>query len=1156
MCCVCLKTSRHSDSVQCDACLACAHCKCAGFRTYAEAAESNALFFCRACDLFWKNREPRPSPIRPPSSSPHPVNGPSPKSVSSPSPTLASSALSPISYLANLANSPLSRSLFTTPVRVSATQPPEVSPSVSIGVTPNGRRDSPTQPQGASTNEASVVFTQPSQIFDSQQSIPMLDPSIPVSPNGRPPPSPAVDRIPDTQPHHLDHDYDTVPSLMSLNIPPPAIPPPLPAPLFHPDLPSLDDVLETLITTLEHIPRACRDSCAASLTSLITKAVSDPTSYNYRLILMFPKAVLFSPIRGGRNSSRNLVATILDRLRRWSQGHFIPLWNEARDNQAKIQRRTRRRNNNPSKDFGALRAEKLARSGQYGRAIQALSSSGLADDTEEVFEALTAKHPQGSPPTLPPGPPPDSIPIPSDTVKSAVLSFNVDTAPGPSGMKANYLKDLFSSPNANQRQAFFHALTSFVNSMNRGHVPPEIRPYFFSATLHAAKKKQGGIRPIACGEVFSRLTAKCLAFILAEDAAAVFSPFQLGVKVRNGCEAALHAVSALLHSPSPIADRYILQVDLTNAFNNIDRSHFLSETRNLFPALSSWAELSYGSPSHLYFKGRKLQSSVGTKQGDPTAGMLFATGLHPTILKINTEVPNLMANIWIMDDGTISGSLDALRKTVSILVEDGPSRGLLLNKDKCRIWVGDDFPTNPDPLGCGIPKSDPRGIFLLGSPVGTPDFMEFHVNQRISKIKETVVERLPSIEDPQVKLCILRSCLSLPKLVYTLRTCKPSSLKGPYDRFDVMQHLALEEILGCSLTPSAWRQASLPVSLGGLGLRSASSHASAAFLSSIIGSEQIVDEILGNFPFRNSVDAPLAIFRTAAGSLPPAVIANLSDPSGDFSQKRLSHLVDSNVQSTLIQEFQSNQDHRAVARLLSLGLPMSGAFLNAIPSHIFGLSIIPENFRLILQYRLGLPVYVSSHSCPACGQDSDILGDHTITCASEFERIYRHDIIRDAIFLEAKHAGLSPIKEARSLIPNSQTRPGDFFLQNWRGRQTAFDVAVTSPLGRSVLPRSSKKAGAALETMKASKINKHARPCQANGIAFIPLVVETLGGWDSDALFHLRAIAKQTAARSATQAPVVIRQFFQRLSVLLQRSNAALIAARAPAPPPPYIIGT
>ena len=126
---------------------------------------------------------------------------------------------------------------------------------------------------------------------------------------------------------------------------------------------------------------------------------------------------------------------------------------------------------------------------------------------------------------------------------------------------------------------------------------------------------------------------------------------------------------------------------------------------------------------------------------------------------------------------------------------------------------------------------------------------------------------------------------------------------------------------------------------------------------------------------------------------------------------------------------------------------------------------------------------------------------------------------------------------------------------NWRRKQTAFDVAVTSPLSQTALPQSHKTPGAALSLMKTHKLNKHHRPCQVNGVSFVPLVVETLGGWDTDAIFHLRAIAKQSAARSPLQAETATRQLFQRLSVLLQRANAGLIASRAPPPPPPYILG-
>ena len=79
--------------------------------------------------------------------------------------------------------------------------------------------------------------------------------------------------------------------------------------------------------------------------------------------------------------------------------------------------------------------------------------------------------------------------------------------------------------------------------MNRAKVPADIQPFLFAATLHAAKKKNNGIRPIAVGDVFARLTSKCLAAILAEDAVSVFGPHQLGIKIRGGCESVIHAAS-------------------------------------------------------------------------------------------------------------------------------------------------------------------------------------------------------------------------------------------------------------------------------------------------------------------------------------------------------------------------------------------------------------------------------------------------------------------------------------------------------------------------------------------------------------------------------------------------------------------------------------
>ena len=91
--------------------------------------------------------------------------------------------------------------------------------------------------------------------------------------------------------------------------------------------------------------------------------------------------------------------------------------------------------------------------------------------------------------------------------------------------------------------------------------------------------------------------------------------------------------------------------------------------------------------------------------------------------------------------------------------------------------------------------------------------------------------------------------------------------------------------------------------------------------------------------------------------------------------------------------------------------------------------------------------------------------------------------------------------------------------------------------------------------MKVSKNNKHFHQCRRQGIVFVPLVVETLGGWDPEAVFHLKSIAEKTAHRSNHRPSFVVKHFFQRLSVILQRANSSLIATRAPPQPPPHVTG-
>ena len=135
------------------------------------------------------------------------------------------------------------------------------------------------------------------------------------------------------------------------------------------------------------------------------------------------------------------------------------------------------------------------------------------------------------------------------------------------------------------------------------------------------------------------------------------------------------------------------------------------------------------------------------------------------------------------------------------------------------------------------------------------------------------------------------------------------------------------------------------------------------------------------------------------------------------------------------------------------------------------------------------------------------------------------------------------------LEPGSQARPADVFIGNWvDGRKIAFDVSVVSPTQEAILLRASDFSGAAIEMRRSEKNRKHFDNCRAEGIFFQPLVVETFGGWDKDALPFLKKIAGQDARRWGKNHALEIKYFFQRLSVALQRGNAALLSNRDPEP--------
>ena len=79
--------------------------------------------------------------------------------------------------------------------------------------------------------------------------------------------------------------------------------------------------------------------------------------------------------------------------------------------------------------------------------------------------------------------------------------------------------------------------------------------------------------------------------------------------------------------------------------------------------------------------------------------------------------------------------------------------------------------------------------------------------------------------------------------------------------------------------------------------------------------------------------------------------------------------------------------------------------------------------------------------------------------------------------------------------------------------------------------------------------------CAREGIVFVPLPVEALGGWHETATVHIKRIGRALARNTGKDEDETVRHLFQRLGVLVAKGNAALFINRVPSFPQPEVDG-
>jgi len=457
----------------------------------------------------------------------------------------------------------------------------------------------------------------------------------------------------------------------------------------------------------------------------------------------------------------------------------------------------------------------------------------------------------------------------------AIANASRASAPGPSGWRVDFLQSFVLHVDALRVPVLPH----FVAAMRRLEagvgIPADARPYVYGAALSGLSKPGGGLRPIAVGEVFSRVVGKAIAHHNKDAFSSFFTQHhQLGVSVPAGAETIVHATRFALQQPGSVS----LQLDFQNAFNSLSRRLILQQLQLHFPHLIPYFMARYGQHTKLPLAtappGNFVNSCTGVQQGDPMGPFFFALGLTAVtapLFHAASSDPNHSLHrttfLCLLDDITIAGLPEDVAFVANSLMDAAVSTqsSLKLNSDKCVSWSytvsAEDraawstsslnrqfFSLNAYSDVC-FPPCD-KGIKLLGSFIGAPSHVRDMLLKSVNDHTPVVSDRLKLLDSLQMRILLLRHCAD--KKFSSLWRTVPPSLSGPAAAtFDNLITGALRECQGFGFLPDGgdaelqrynrWRSiVRLPVRLGGMSLGSSSMVAPLAYVGSVADASRLI----------------------------------------------------------------------------------------------------------------------------------------------------------------------------------------------------------------------------------------------------------------------------------------------------------------------------
>ena len=782
--------------------------------------------------------------------------------------------------------------------------------------------------------------------------------------------------------------------------------------------------------------------------------------------------------------------------------------------------------------------------GKVGQAIKFVNYDdnvvGVHTLSDNIKTILAKKHPKAEaahPDALLPetAPAPEVVIFEGITAESIQKSSqNLQGSGGPTQVDTDIWKHMLCSRSYNKASIqLAEAMSNLAKRLCTEHIQPCCLKEFVACRLIPLDKgldKDGnpGVRPIGIGEVFRRIIGKSVIGVLKTDIQDTAGPLQTCAGLRSGIEASIHATRKIWQHESTEA---LIQVDADNAFNRLNRQVALHNIKQLCPPLHMYLFNHYQNAATLTVNSTSTQETLfseeGCTQGDVAAMALYALGIKPLVDKLADTIDTATCKqSWYADDSSATGKLEEIKRWWDKLCEIGPTYGYFPKASKTILILKDEtllheakslFEHSGLQITC-------EGQRHLGAAIGSDDFREKYVSEKVSKWVDDVTELAKiAAEDPQAALSAYTKgiCHRWTFIQRTIPNIK--ELFIPLE--DSIRNTLIPAIIGRNVSNVERDIISLPVRFGGLGVANPVENAEREYQASVTVTESLVELIynqelnLENYNHQEQHEI-IGKLRTAKDG----------------------HLL--NLYNGILQ----NVEGSSIARALKLNREKgAGSWLTALPLRSYGYSLNKQEFRDAICLRYGWQIPNTPPYC-GCGKKNNV--DHTLMCMKggyvamrhnnlrdlneEFQREVCRDVVSEPNLIPLENEVIKGIQADRAAPDLSSRGLWSTF------ERTFYDVRVLHPNSPSYLSKSLDQLYKAHEKEKMRKYSSRILTVEKG--SFTPLIYTTFGGWGPQATRYHQRLAEKIAKKRNEDYPRVMNYMRTRVRFSLLRS--VLVAVR------------